>query len=256
MDRIVLFFSMLLFLGACSSDDPVYPRNPVNAPPEKFLKEYYEENNLMQAFEYDSNRVILQRTFSSQGESTFSFFYDRDGRLDSTWVRQRVFPRDLYFHYEDSLMIAFEVWNGGRIRQWVLFERDDRGRITRMTRISLASGLLLDVHFEWEGGNILKYESTDYRGMTVFTFVYEFKYDNFRNPYRYVFRSTGFNFIDYVPLSENNWLELVVYRKDDPAGTRVMYNNVFGYGGDYPFVKQSTQMIEKIRHGIYAEYKY
>ncbi|MBR9997315.1 MAG: hypothetical protein KFF73_00020 [Cyclobacteriaceae bacterium] len=256
MYRIVFSLLVVFIFGACSPEEPVFPPNPVTTPPEKFLKEYYEENNLMQSFEYDSNRLVLQKTYSSRGESSFSFFYGLNGRLDSTWVRQRVFPRDLYFHHEDSLITSFEVWNGGRIRQWVLFDRDNRGRIVRMVRVSLASGLLLDVRFEWDGANILKYEATDYRGLTVATYVYEFKYDEFRNPYRSVFHATGFNFIDYIPLTENNWLELTVYRKDDPAGTKVLYTNVFGYGGNYPFVKESTQVIDKVRRRIYAEYKY
>jgi hypothetical protein len=256
MVRTAIFLLILYNLGSCSPDDPVYPVNPAGRPPEKFLKAYYEENNLLQSFEYDSNRLMQQRTYYERGESSFRFFYNKSGRLDSAWVRQPVFPRNLYFHYKDSLITAFEVWNGGRIRQWVLFDRDDRGRIIRMSRISLASGLLLDVHYEWEGGNILRYESTDYRGMEVFTYVYELKYDHFRNPYRYVFRSTGYNFVDYLPLTENNWLELVLYRKDDPIGTRMTYSNIFGYGGNYPFVKETTWKEKNIRQGIYAEYKY
>ena len=152
--------------------------------------------------------------------------------------------------------MEWEVWNGNKLRQWVFFDRDNKGRIIRMSQISLVFGLLVDVFFEWEGQNITRYESTVYNFPDISTYVYEFKYDQFRNPYHSVFQNIGFNFIDNLPLTENNWLEMLVYEKGDYEGTKINYLNKFGYGGKYPFVKESTQIKDKIRKGIYAEYKY
>jgi hypothetical protein len=152
--------------------------------------------------------------------------------------------------------MEFEVWNNRILRQRVLFERDREGRIVGMRRFSLNLGQLLQVRFEWEEGNIRRYESTMYGDMGLITWVYEFQYDNYRNPYASVFREIGFNFVDYLPLTENNWVEMVVYEKGNENGTRVTFRNKFSYGGNYPFVKESVQLRGDDRQQIYAEYKY
>ena len=73
-----------------------------------------------------------------------------------------------------------------------------------MTQISLVFGLLVDVYFEWEGQNIKRYQSTVYHFPDGSTYVYGFKYDELRNPYHSVFQNIGFNFIDNLPLTEND----------------------------------------------------
>ena len=254
---LYLWTLAVLVSGACSLDDGIniqpYRSQPV---PNHYLKEYYEDDNLVQSFEYEGTRLLRQWLYRGNNVSSIEFVYSEQGRADSARVRQTYFPRDLAFRYRDSLLMEFEVWNNRILRQWVLFDRDEKGRIVEMKRISLSLGFLLHVEFEWEGGNIARYESTFFGDLGTTTWVYEFRYDTFRNPYRSVFHEIGFNFVDYMPLTENNWLELVVYRKDDPNGSRVTYKNTFSYGGDYPFVKESVQIDHKDRLKVYAEYKY
>ena len=194
--------------------------------------------------------------YSGNRVSNMQFVYGQDGVVDSVYIRQRYFPRDLFFVYNDSLVVEFEVWNNNILRQRVIFDRDEEGRIIRMTRISLTYGLVLDVLFEWEDRNISRYESTFYNNPDPETFVYEFKYDQYRNPYASTFEKIGFNFVDYMPLSKNNWIELMIYKKNDSSGSNVLFKNKFSYGGSYPFAKESVQLEGKNRYELYAEYTY
>ncbi len=257
MEKVFLTICFTFLLIACSPEEPIdLSKIKRNKPTSYYLKEYLENNDLIQSFEYDSVNLTYMTQYSGSRESTIQFVYRPDGVVDSAYIRQRYFPRDLYFVYNDSLIVEFEVWNSDILRQRVIFDRDEEGRIIRMTRFSLTYGLILDVFFEWENQNISRYESTFYADLDPETFVYEFKYDQFRNPYASAFEKVGFNFVDYMPISTNNWTELLIYKKNDSSGSSVLFSNKFSYGGSYPFAKESVQIEGKNRFEIYAEYKY
>jgi hypothetical protein len=222
-----------------------------------YLKYYYEDNQLVQSFEYEGDRIIKLIKHGDNDSTIIKFVYHKNGLADSALVKEKYITRQMVFIYQDSVLMGFEVRSSNNSQHQIIFTRDQSNRIIRMALISHKYGILNQVDFFWEGQNILKYESTSFNGMDNPTYVYEFKsYDHLWNPYNSVFGSVGFNFIDFIPLADNNWIELDFYRKNYYNNYKVNYVNKFSYCGQYPYVKQSSQKIDKEITQVYAEYNY
>jgi hypothetical protein len=223
---------------------------------EVLLTEYHENHQLMQTFEYKDDQLFIQTLIQDDEVSSMQFVYSDDGRLDSAYIRQSWFPRALKFHYEDSLIREWEVWHNNNLKQYVFLERDDQGRIIIISRVSLNLGLLRTYKFTWEGQNYTKYEFFRYSNYGKQTFVYEFKYDQQGNPYHAAFRNIGFNFVDFLPLSENNATEMVAYQIDKREETEITFKNQFLYFGKYPFVRESAWKQGNNSTDVYGVFRY
>lgn len=222
-----------------------------------FLKYYYEDNQLVQHFEYEGDKITKLIKYKDNDSTVINFIYDENGLADSALIKERKITREMKFIYHESVLIGFEVRSSNNSQHQIVLSRDLNNRIVHMEFISYKYGILSQADFFWEGPNIIKYESKSFNGLDNPTYVYDFKsYDHFWDPYNYVFRSVGFNFIDFIPLSENNWIELEISRKNYYNNYRIYYLNKFSYGGHYPYVKQSNQKIDKEITQIYAEYNY
>jgi hypothetical protein len=138
----------------------------------------------------------------------------------------------------------------------VFLERDEQGRIIKISRISRNLGLLRTYTFTWEGQNYTKYEFAWYGDYEKRTYVYEFKYDQLRNPYHSAFRNIGFNFVDFLPLTENNATEMLAYQKDNREETKITDKNKFLYVGKYPFVRESAWTQGDNSTDVYGVFRY
>jgi len=229
-------------------------------PPEKirYLKYVYEDDNLVKSFEYEGDRLIKYMAYSDNDVSSIQFIYSENGLVDSAYMVEKKIKRDLVFLYQDSLVSELKVWMNNQLRYRIVFDRDRIGRIIRMSWINSNYGFVRDDYFVWDGYNITRQESKSYNGFDNPTDLYEFSnYDQLWNPYNTVFKKVGFNLLNFkpLPLSENNWVEMVYYKKGD-YGNKVTCINKFSYSGRYPYVNEFIVQDENNRHQIYVEYNY
>jgi len=249
---------MLAFwLSACSLDQGLdFSDIKVSKSDNIFLTEYHENKELAQTFEYEHDQLIYQTLYENNDVRRIQFVYSENGQVDSAYIRQRWFPRDLKFHYKDSLVMEWEVWNSNKLRQRVYLERDEQGRIIKLSRVSLQNGLVHTYSFTWEGQNYSRYEIAWYGEFEKLTYVYEFKYDQFKNPHYSAFHNIGFNFVDFLPLTENNAVEMLAYQKDNLEGTKITYKNKFLYVGKYPYIRESAWTQGENHADVYGVFRY
>ncbi|HLF33539.1 MAG TPA: hypothetical protein VI583_04850 [Cyclobacteriaceae bacterium] len=222
-----------------------------------YLREFIEENTLIYRFKYDSNRLVENYIYT--GDETRSFFYEYDsaGSLIKIRGKNPLYDYVLYPVFSDSLLTELNYFINNNFRSTYLFEYDTEGRMVRASRISDRGRLLAETVMVWEGRNISEYELRLVYVIPNVVYKYEFEYDERLNPYRDVFRSLNYNLIEYLPISENNWITMVAYNLEYPQ-TRMTLKNTFAYSGPgYPFVRlQSAIESDGKKSEIYSEYKY
>jgi len=257
MRRIFSIISLLCLL-ACTPDDPTPPPIPAHY----FVLTAYEENKtIYNTFDYEDDQLIQQSFIEEDEIRTIQFVYRDDGLVDSVYIRQSWFPRNLKFHYEDTLIMEWEVWNlANSLVQWVLLERDDQGRIIEMSRVSYNYGLVYTYTFNWDGSNISDYEMTWFSEYENMTYHYEFKYDHYINPYNSTFQKIGINFQHFfpfpLPLTKNNPIEEMSYLKSNPEKTRIVLKNKYFYVGHYPYIRESYVHEGDSIRKIYGVFRY
>lgn len=254
-NKIAILVCLGVLCGCNLNNELDIRPNSLISPKTKFLKEYWEDNIQLHYFNYENGRISFQSEIEQNGQATINYHYDEAGRPSIFNVRRQYFDHDLHFIYKDSLFTEFEVWNSLGLVQKYFFTRDNEGKIVQMARVSLNHGLLYYLNFYWEEENIAKYEYTFYSEEGPQTIIYEFSYDEYKNPYTTIFRDVGFNFLSYLPLTENNVSEVKVYSKDNSSNF-IMYKNTYAYSANYPFVRLATKYEGKNRSEIYSEYKY
>ena len=103
--RRIYLIILILCVYACSLNDDLdffflfFSKNH-----DAFLIEYHENNQLMQTFEYDDGQLFIQTLLRDDKVSSMQFIYSDNGMVDSAYIRQSWFARDLKFHYTDSLI--------------------------------------------------------------------------------------------------------------------------------------------------------
>jgi hypothetical protein len=243
MRRIYL---IILILGLLACNPGEVPRK-ISSLPEYVLTAYEENRQLAQTFEYNENdQLILQSCFDEDEQliRTIQFVYRENGLLDSIYIRQGWFPRKLKFHYEDTLISDWEVWNNGnRFVQQVFIDRDEQGRITKISRMSFDLGDVQTYIFYWEDQNISRYEYAWFGYYDDLLKVHEMqKYDSHINPYYSTFAKIGFHFVDDfpipLPISKNNTLTEISYLRSNPEKKLVKTSAHF-YVGEYPYIRES-----------------
>jgi hypothetical protein len=144
------------------------------------------------------------------------------------------------------LISEWEVWNNGnRFVQKVIINRDDQGRIIKISRMSFDLGEAQTFIFFWDGLNISRYEYAWFGDYEDLLFIHEIKkYDNRTNPYYSTFKKIGFHF-DYdfpipLPISKNNTLEEVSYKSNNPEISKVITTSKHFYVGEYPYIRESN----------------
>jgi hypothetical protein len=254
----LMLLSLFFPLVSCSLSENHDNVKPVKVLPYKgHLTEYTEDNQTIYNFIYDSDRLQMHNYYMPDGSKSFVYKYDSAGKPSEIDVTQPLYNYKLYPVFSDSVLLEFKMYINDEYKAKYTFDYDQEGRIIRVARISLRNGIIASTSMIWEGQNIKEYELKLYYFTPPEVYKYKFEYDKYKNPYKIVFRDFNFNFIEFLPISENNWTTMVAYNAEYPQTTLTM-NNTFSYSGPgYPFVKLSSSLKSSGEsQTIYSEYKY
>jgi hypothetical protein len=255
--RTIEYCFFFLLMSCSLSEDHNSIRPLIVLPYKGHLIEYTEDNRIVYNFIYDSDRLQMHNHYMSNGSKTFVYRYDSSGVLCEIDVTQPLYNYKLYPVFSDSVLLELKMYIDDEYKRRYVFDYDNEGRMIRVSRISLGYGIIASTSLIWEGNNIREYELRLYYFTQPEVFKYQFEYDEYKNPYKVVFGDFNFNFIEFLPISENNWTKMVAFNTDFPQTTLTL-NNTFAYAGaGYPFVKltSSTRSDGKTSE-IYSEYKY
>ncbi len=249
----------LFFLLSCSKDKSLDgPFNFVFVENPNLLKDYMENNTVLYDFTYNNkNNLTENNIYNPEGTTTYDFIYDQENRPDTIAVKTPSYNYYLIPAYQDTLLLELDAYYNNQFEFKYVFRYDSIGRIRQVSRYGNSLNLFANSLFTWEGNNIKKYEIQFLYVSPPIIYDYEYEYDNKINPFRKVYKGFNYNLIEYLPISENNWVSMIGYNKDYPDN-KLSVKNVFDYTGPgYPFVKSiSATSYSGTVTDIYAEYHY
>ena len=253
-----LVIGIILLVLSCAGNEDYFSPSGIEVIHGKYLlKEYDEDNKKLYSFSYAGDYLESNTIYNDQGLTKYKYHYSETGRPDTIFVSQPHYDYYMIPEFNDTLISLLNVYFEGDLKLKYIMTYDDSNKIIQVSKVSIRSGLVARSLFEWEGNNIKTYEIQFMLVIPPVDYVYEYKYDNRLNPYKNVFRNIGFNLIDFVPVSQNNWLTMVGYSKDYPQ-TRLTIRNQFAYSGPgYPFASSKSRVdYDGSRSEIFGKFDY
>jgi hypothetical protein len=128
MRRILSIIAALILYGCSLNDDMDLDDVIITKSPEYYITAYEEDKILSQTFSYVNERLTEMLIYHQDEVESFMFVYKMNGQLDSLYIRRDWFPQDIVFYYDNHMMDKYAIWNGGKLRRWVYFERNQEGK--------------------------------------------------------------------------------------------------------------------------------
>ena len=248
---------VFVFIFSCRQDHEmgnlkILKEIPVNP----LLTEYSENNNPIYSFSYDSGRLVSHTQFAVDGNIEFNYEYDSSGKPNKIEVSRPSYNYTIYPEFSDSLLRELSIMADGRLQSRYVFENDSSGKMIKASRISPANVLIASAVFTWHGLNVTSYELKLLYVNPPITFRYDYEYDRLMNPYKVVFRDFKFNLIDFMPVSENNYIHMTGYNEDNPR-SKVLISYQYSYSAGFPFFRyESLTDFNGATSNSYSDYNY
>lgn len=242
----VTFLALIsLFMGGgCSIESEFDPSIYQNLPEAQwYLTEYRQDDELLYSFTYLGRTLQTQTLHGPNGDIEFHLEYG-NGNLPVKMraeIRERVY--DLFYFYEDDLLQRMEFQIDGEERVRFLLFYNDFNKIETVIE-EYRSGFVNEISYQWEGDNIKLYQVHNQNTSNEVDLVFEFEYDDKRNPFSNVYQDVGYDFFQNLPISANNWTRQVVYRKGTPELYSVYNNTIEYWGPNYPLFT-TTEFIDE-----------
>ncbi len=220
------------------------------------LKEYSENNAPVYSFTYDSNHLTANAVYDPSGLNTYRYQYNPEGLPDTIFATTPLYSYYMIPNYSDTMINEIREYYKGILEYRFIFDYDNYGNIVRVTRVNKYDEVLAVSTFVWVENNIKEYVISYQYLIPPITYIYDYEYDKYTNPYINVFGKLNFNLIDFMPISKNNWTHMTGYNLDYPSN-KLTIDNVFSYASEFPFVKEArTISYDGTSKDIYAEYSY
>ena len=233
---------IFLLVVSCSGNEENFSPDGIEVVHGKYLlKEYRENNKKLYSFSYNNDYLETNTIYGDNSLKNFVYHYSGiQGRPDTVIVTQPLYDYFIIPEFTDTLISVLNIYIENDLKLRYIMTYDQDNKIIQVSKVSVRSGLVARSLFTWEGDNIKSYEVQFMLVIPPVDYVYEYQYDDRINPYKNVFRNLGFNLIEFMPISKNNWLTMVGYNKDYPQ-TRVTIRNQFAYSGPgYPFASSKS----------------
>lgn len=230
---MVLMGGLFAWAG-CSIENEFDPDIYQNLPEAKwYLTEYHQDEELLYSFSYLGKQLQTQTLHGSNGDIEFHLEYG-DNKVPLKMhaeILERVY--DVYFYYENDLLqrIEFQIDEEELVRFLLFYNQFNQ--IETMIE-QYRSGFVNEVSYQWEDDNIVRYQVHNQNSSNENDLVFEFEYDEKRNPFVNVYQDIGYDFFQNTPITASNWTKKVVYRKGSPELFEVYQNHIEYWGPDYP----------------------
>lgn len=253
-----LMMGIILLVFSCAGNDDNFSPSGLEVNHSMYLlKEYDEDSKKLYSFSYKGEYLESNTIYDDYGLTNFDYHYNLPGRPDTIFVTQPVYDYYIIPEFNDTLISVLNIYIQNDLKLKYIMSYNDDNKIIQVSKVSIRSGLVARSLFTWEGNNIKTYEIQFMLVIPPVDYVYEYEYDEWINPYKNVFRNIGFNLIDFIPISENNWLKMVGYNKNYPQN-RLTIRNQFAYSGPgFPFVSSKSKVdYDGSRSEILGKYEY
>ena len=240
---LVILTAVLLTFAGCSLDNDFDPSVYQNLPPaEWFLTEYTSDETLLYSFTYLGKQLQTQTLHGTHGDIEFHLEYGEDDRpvVMHAEILERVYDVFYFYDSDQLIRIEFQVDENELVR--FLFFYNSAGKIETMIE-KYRSGFINEISYQWQGNNIVRYQVHNQNTDPELDWIFEFKYDDKRNPFVNVYQDVGYDFFQNVPITTNNWVEKVVYRNDQPHLKQVYTNTIEYWGPNYPLFS-TTELVD------------
>lgn len=228
---------------------------------DKLLKEEWNWNgNLLESIAYydDEGNQAAVETYEYDGDRLVRIHYGYEGRYEFEYDGKRLSSVKCYAG--DAVVNEVEVIHDGKkivalnVTEWANDFYSEtlpmRASVLRhlvpniseqaanqlLAQTRQANEKMCDIHysflFEWDGKNISKITETGDAGTQVF----EYTYDNMKNPFKGLFDINELEFYSLC-VSENNVLSETIHLAD----TLIVGEYTFTYDGKYPVTRSWTR---------------
>ena len=245
MNKIKIFIIVLFLggIGGCSVESEFDPSVFQDLPEAKwYLTEYIQDGETLYDFTYSGFTLLTQTLHGPYGDINFALEYDEAGAPKSmhAQVIERVY--DVYYFHESDQLVRIEFFVDQEELIRFLFFYNDQGKIVATKEI-YRSDFEKEITYIWEENNIVRYEVHNMNTGNELDWVFEFEYDDKKNPFFNVYQNIGYDFFQNLPLTSNNWTKKTVYRKGTPD-IKAVYNNKIEYWGpNYPLFS-TTEVVD------------